>query len=33
MAEVAALANAAGIRSRSGKPWTRGTCWNVLRAS
>jgi DNA invertase Pin-like site-specific DNA recombinase len=32
-AEVAAKANAAGIRSRSGKPWTRGTCWNVLRAS
>ena len=33
MAEVAEKANAAGIRSRSGKPWTRGTCWNVLRAS
>jgi DNA invertase Pin-like site-specific DNA recombinase len=33
MAEVAVAANAAGIRSRSGKPWTRGTCWNVLRAS
>ena len=32
-AEVAAKANAAGIRSRSGKPWTRGACWNVLRAS
>ena len=33
MAEVAVAANAAGIRSRSGRPWTRGTCWNVLRAS
>jgi DNA invertase Pin-like site-specific DNA recombinase len=32
MAEVAVAANAAGIRSRSGRPWTRGTCWNVLRA-
>jgi predicted GIY-YIG superfamily endonuclease len=32
MAEVAEKANAAGIRSRSGRPWTRGTCWNVLRA-
>jgi DNA invertase Pin-like site-specific DNA recombinase len=32
MAEVAAAANVAGIRSRSGKPWTRGTAWNVLRA-
>lgn len=32
MAEVAAAANASGIRSRSGKPWTRGTCWNALRA-
>ena len=31
-AEIATLANAAGIRSRSGRPWTRGTCWNVLRA-
>jgi DNA invertase Pin-like site-specific DNA recombinase len=33
MAEVAAKANAEGVRSRSGKPWTRGTVWNVLRAS
>jgi DNA invertase Pin-like site-specific DNA recombinase len=33
MAEVATKANEAGIRSRSGKPWTRGTVWNVLRAS
>lgn len=32
MAEVAERANAAGIRSRSGRPWTRGTVWNVLRA-
>jgi DNA invertase Pin-like site-specific DNA recombinase len=32
MVEVAVAANAAGIRSRSGRPWTRGTCWNVLRA-
>jgi DNA invertase Pin-like site-specific DNA recombinase len=27
---VADAANAAGIRSRSGKPWTRGTIHNVL---
>jgi DNA invertase Pin-like site-specific DNA recombinase len=33
MAEVAEKANAAGIRSRSGKPWTRGMAWAVLRAS
>lgn len=33
MAEVATRANAENIRSRSGKPWTRGTVWNVLRAS
>ena len=32
MAEVAAAANAAGIRSRSGKPWTRGMIHNALRA-
>lgn len=30
-AEIARRANEAGIRSRSGKPWTRGTVHNVLR--
>lgn len=32
MAEVAKRANDAGLRTRSGRPWTRGTVWNVLRA-
>lgn len=30
--EIADKANAAGIRSRSGKPWTRGMIHNALRA-
>lgn len=33
LSEVAAAANAAGIRSRSGKPWTRGTVWNALAST
>lgn len=33
LTEVAAAANAAGIRSRSGKPWTRGTVWNALAST
>ena len=30
--KVAERANEQGIRSRSGRPWSRGTIWNVLRA-
>ena len=30
-AMLAELANAAGIKSRSGKPWSRGTVWAILR--
>ena len=32
-AEIAAKANAAGIPTRSGRPWSRGAAWNVLRAA
>ncbi len=31
LAEVAERANAAGIQTRSGRPWTRGTVHNVLK--
>ena len=31
-AEIARKANEAGIKSRSGRPWSRGTVWAILRS-